>query len=346
MVAPLLTDMAGSLRTTRSGVAASLTVYYLVFAAVQLVSGTLGERWGRRRTVQAAFVLYAIATLWCAVATSLEPLLAGRALQGAANAFTSPLLIAGLVELVPAERLSRAVGTYASWQAAGLSLAPVVGGVVGDLSWRLPFVVVAGVSAVLACWPPPGGARSAEPVRWRPLLSVRLALLSLAAFAAFAGSNGLPFLVALYAWDRFGAGPAVAGAMIAGFGLAGIALGPVWGHVTGRLGARRAAALGALAGAASVAAVGWTTTAVQLALLWTLVGAAAALVTVALQRLTLDAVPANRGGAVSVASAFRFAGGATGPVLWLPIYLNHPRGGFLAAAGAVLAVLACLAPLD
>ncbi|SDY38123.1 Predicted arabinose efflux permease, MFS family [Micromonospora pattaloongensis] len=345
IVAPLLPDMAASLHTTRSAAAASLTVYLAVFAGVQLVSGTLGERWGRRRTVRAAYLGYAAATLLCAIAPSLGLLLAGRALQGAANAFTTPLLIAGLAELVPAARLSRAVGTYASWQAAGLSLAPLVGGLFGEFSWRVAFVVVAVVSGLLALVPPPGGARAAVRPRWRALLSGRLGLLSIASFASFAGSNGLPFLVALYARDRFGTGPAQAGAVIVGFGLAGIALGPLWGSVAGRIGARRAAALGAVAVAPLVAAVGVTGHPVVLAVVWTATGAAASLLTVALQRLALDAVPDNRGGAVSVASALRFTGSAAAPLLWLPIYQRQHGAGFLAAAAVVLAVLPCVALL-
>ncbi|MEV1290286.1 MFS transporter [Micromonospora sp. NPDC049679] len=345
MVAPLLPDMATSLHTTRSGVAASLTVYLVVFAAVQLVSGTLGERWGRRNTVRAAYLAYAAATLFCAIVPSLGLLLAGRALQGAANAFTTPLLIAGLVELVPAERLSRAIGTFASWQAAGLSLAPLVGGLFGEVSWRLAFVVVAVLAALLAFLPPPGGAQRAAPPRLRSLLSRRLALLSVAAFASFAGSNGLPFLVALYAHDRLGAGPAQAGGLIVGFGLAGIVLGPIWGGVAGRIGARRAAALGALAVAPLVAAVGLVDTRIELVLLWTAAGATASLLTVALQRLTLDAVPSNRGGGVSVASALRFTGSAMAPLFWLPIYQRHHQAGFLAAGVVVLAVLPCVALL-
>lgn len=48
----------------------SITAYLLPFAAVMLVSGTLGERWGRGRTVVAGYALYVLASLACVLAAS------------------------------------------------------------------------------------------------------------------------------------------------------------------------------------------------------------------------------------------------------------------------------------
>ena len=53
---------------------------------------------------------------------------------------------------------------------------------------------------------------------------------------------------------------------------------------------------------------------------WTLAGCGASMMTVALQNLTVRAVPTNKGGALQVVSAFRFAGAAIAPLVWLPIY--------------------------
>lgn len=110
------------------------------FAVLQLGSGTLGERWGARRTIQLAYLVYALASAGCAPA--LPAFLAGRALVGGANAFTSPLLLAGLGAAVPPGRLSRSIGVYSSFQAAGQSFAPLLGGIAAVWPWRLAFVVV------------------------------------------------------------------------------------------------------------------------------------------------------------------------------------------------------------
>ena len=69
-----------------------------------------------------------------------------------------------------------------------------------------------------------------------------------------------------------------------------------------------------------VAGVGLSNNPVAVSVNWTLAGCGASLMTVALQNLTVRAIPTNKGGALSVVSAFRFAGVAIAPIVWLPIY--------------------------
>src|SRR3954452_8708884 len=109
-------------------VTAGITVYLLPFAALQLVSGTLGERIGRARTIRWAYVVYAITSFGAALAPSILPFLALRAVLGAANAFTSPLLLAALAASTSEERLGRGMGTFAAVQTAGMVMAPLCGG--------------------------------------------------------------------------------------------------------------------------------------------------------------------------------------------------------------------------
>jgi predicted MFS family arabinose efflux permease len=238
--------------------------------------------------------------------------------------------------------LSRSIGTYGSLQAAGQSLAPLVGGTAGAVSWRLAFVAVAVVALALTFVPPPGEPRpglAAPP--WRALLTWPMARLCLAAFASYAGGAGLPFLVALLAHDRFGAGEQLTGAVLVGFGVAGLCLGSLWGRLCERIGAGRGGILGALALVVLTALVGVLPNLGLVAVIWTLAGAAASLLTVALSNLAVRQVPANRGGSVSAASAFRFGGIALAPLLWIPIYHSSAATAF-AAAGAVV-VLAAVA---
>ncbi len=139
----------------------SVTAYLLPFAAVMLVSGTLGERWGRRRTVLLGYAVYVLASVACVLAGTLALFLAARALQGVANAFTTPLLLAALGATVPPERLGRALGWFGSLQAAGQTSAPLVGGLAAELDWRLAFVGVALVAVLLGlAGIPSAGARS------------------------------------------------------------------------------------------------------------------------------------------------------------------------------------------
>ena len=50
--------------------------------------------------------------------------------------------------------------------------------------------------------------------------------------------------------------------------------------------------------------------------------------------LAVEAVPGNRAGGTSVVSAFKFAGNAAAPLMWLPLYHADPRLGFLGAGRA------------
>lgn len=346
VVAPMLPLVAGSLRTTTGAVATALTAYFIPFAALQLVSGTLGERWGRRRSVRVAYLLYAVASLGCALAPSLLPFLAARAAQGAANAFTSPLLLAGLAGMVPKERLGRAVGRYSSCQAAGQSFAPLVGGLAAAVEWRIGFAVVAVTAVLLSLAPPPGDPRpGAASPPWRPLAGRRVVLLSLSAMLTYAGSAGLAFLVAVYAADRLRLPSEAIGLVLVGFGVAGLVLGSVWGAVAERFGARRCAVPATVLTALLVALVGWTGASGWLAACWTLAGAAGSLLIVALQTLAVRAVPGNTGGALSVVAAFRFGGGALAPLAWLPLYAVAPALAFAGAAVTTLLAVPLLAAL-
>jgi len=346
LVAPMLPQLSETLHTSVTEAAGSVTVYFVPFAVLQLVSGTLGERWGLRRTVRAAYVVFVVASLVCMVAPNLGVFLVGRAVVGAANAFTSPLLLASLGDLVRRERLGRAVGMYASCMSGGQSFSPLIGGLAAGVDWRLAFAVVAVVAALLAFLPPLGEPRpGAGAPPWRPLLSPRMGLLSVGALMSFLGSAGLPFLVALYAHDFLQASPELSGVALLGFGLAGLALGPVWGGVCDRIGGRATGVIGAVTGTVLVALIGLTGSVLSLAVCWTVAGAASSMLTVSLQNLTMSAVPGNRAGAVSVVSAFRFAGTALAPTTWLPLYHNGSVLVFAVAGSSQLiaaAALVCL----
>ena len=197
------------------------------FAVVQLVSGTIGERIGRRRVVRAGYIAYAITSVAAAVAPTIGLFILARAASGTANAFLTPLLLAGLAEVVPRESLGRAVGTFAAVQTAAIALAPAVGGLLGAVDWRLAFLTPAVVAVVLAFFPPPDSERvpDAQPARLRAVFTRRVGVLSAAAFAAYAGVTSLGFLVALRCSDSFGLGSSARGAVLAGFGVAGMVTG-------------------------------------------------------------------------------------------------------------------------
>lgn len=213
MTNTMLPELADGLGTNVSGASAAVTAYMIPFAGLMVVSGTIAAAWGAARTVRRAYVVYALASLGCIVAASLGPFLGGRALQGAANAFTTPLLIAMIAELVPAERLGRALGAYASLQAAGQAFAPFVGGLAAGIDYRWAFGATAVAALFLAAVTPspPRDARAAVPrPRWRALANLALGRASAIALCSQFAATALMLLAAVLASDRFGLAPAPA----------------------------------------------------------------------------------------------------------------------------------------
>lgn len=314
----------------------SLTAYLLPFAALQLVSGTLGERWGRRRTVLAGYALYAVASVLCAVATAWPLFLAARGLQGVANAFTTPLLLAALAGSAPAGRLGRALGWFGSLQAAGQTSAPFVGGLVGELDWRLGFWGVAAVAVVLgAVGMPPQAPNGAARPSLRSAMRPYVLRLGLVAAIGWGGVAGLNFLVALRLEDEFGFGAGPRGLLLTGLGVAGLLTARVIGTAVDRIGARRAVLLGAGAGVLVIAGVGLAPDVWMIATLWASGGVATQLVLVGVTMLALGGSDGNQGGAMSVVQAVRFGGVAAAPLALTPLYHADPLLAFLAPAALV-----------
>jgi MFS family permease len=343
LLAVLIPELRDAFHATTGEVAAGIPAYIVPFALLQLVSGTIGERLGRRPVVRTAYIIYAIASVAAALSPSIGVFLGLRALQGCANAFVTPLLLAGLAEITPAKRLGEAVGTFAAVQTAAIALSPLCGGLAGAVDWRIAFFFPAAVTVGLAFFPPPDAKRhaSAPPARLRSVLTRRVGVLSAAAFAAYAGVTGLGFMVALRCSDAFGLGSTTRGLVLATFGVAGMVSGRAGGQAVDRFGRVAAVIAGSLLSALVVAAIGIATSAGQTAALWLVAGVGSTLAWAGLNTLAVEAVPSNRAGATSVVSALKFAGNAAAPLIWLPLYDGDPRIAFL-AAGAMAAITALL----
>jgi MFS family permease len=336
----MLPELGASFGVSAGVASVSLTAYLLPFAAVMLVSGTLGERWGRRRTVVVAYLGYVVASVACLLATTLTLFLAARALQGVANAFTTPLLLAALATVADPDRLGRALGWFGSLQAAGQTFAPLLGGLAAEVDWRLAFGLVAVVALLLAVVGIPGDEPRDAAGTARPALrsAWRVEVLRLGAVAAVGWGclAGLGFLVALRLEQDFAVGAGTRGLILTGLGVAGILTARLIGSLVDRVGPRRCVLLGAGLGGLLVVGVGVAPAVWVVAGLWTVGGVATQLVLVGVNTLVLRGSPANRGGSMSVVQAVRFGGGAMSPVLVTPIYTADPVAGFLLPAALLL----------
>jgi MFS transporter, DHA2 family, methylenomycin A resistance protein len=115
--------------------------YTLVFASLLLTAGAVGDRTGVKRSYQVGLALFAVTSLFSAVAPSLPLLITARAFQGLGAAVMLPASLALLSHTFPdpAER-SHAVTTWANTASLGFAAGPVLGGVLTTwLGWRSIF---------------------------------------------------------------------------------------------------------------------------------------------------------------------------------------------------------------
>lgn len=307
----------------------SLTAYLVPFALMMLVSGTLAERIGRRRTVQIAYVTYGLSAAACVFMPTFELFCVARVVQGMSNAFTTPVLVGAISELVPTRRLGASIGLFASMQATGQAMSPLAGGISAAIDWRLAFVACAVVAAVLAFLPPPDSIQKStgsSRERWKALANRQLALASVVAALAYLTLMGLMLVIALYVRVEFGLGATAAGLIVASFGLAGLATGRRSGRLMDRFGGLPvgSASMLLLGGACLLAgsSAGWPVgPGVAVVVVAVALGGASSTAGRALtQTLAVTSAPQNRSGATSVMLACQFAGSALAPVIWIPFF--------------------------
>lgn len=314
--------------------------YLLPMAALMLVSGTIGERYGRRRVTRITFIAYAIASLGCVLAPNLGLFIAARVMQGVCNAFITPLLIAGLSEVIDPAHLGRAVGIYTGFQSAGGAVAPFASGLAATVNWRWTYVAIGVVALVLATRPPSGEPRpAASAPRIRPLFTRRMVSLWIAALSAAAGPIGMAVLVGVHLRDGLDVSSSTAGVVLLVSGMAAMAFSPTWGHLVDLWGSRKAAVFSAVSVTVLTAPLGLIGVSWGLALGWVIASAFLGFIPTNLQHLAAIAVPDNRGGALSSVLSFRFFGHAIGPVIWVPLLADTPVIAFAGSAALGIVTL-------
>ncbi|TQM45586.1 MFS transporter [Pseudonocardia cypriaca] len=347
----MLPELGASYGVSAGTASLSVTAYFLPFAAVMFFSGALGERWGRRRTVVLGYAGYVVASLACVLAPTFPLFLAARALQGVANAFTTPLLLSALGAAAPRNRLGRALGWFGSLQAAGQTSAPLLGGVAAEADWRFAFGGVAVVAAALALVGIPPDEDSdgmrREPLATALRAALRPEVLRIGAAAALGWGclTGLSFMVALRLEEGFEVGAGTRGLVLTAAGVAGLFTARLVGGSVDRIGRRRSVLIGAACGAIVIVGVGTLPTLWMIALAWAVGGVATQLLLVGVNALVLGSEH-NRGGAVSVVQSLRFGGGALSPVAFTPLYHAAPLAGFLVPAALLALAVPAVLPRE
>ncbi|MBN8248912.1 MAG: MFS transporter [Verrucomicrobia bacterium] len=129
--------------------------YLLAFASALAPFARLSQAAGRKRLYIAGFLLFTLASGLCGMSDTLESLVAFRILQGIGGALLGANSVTILVGAAGPARRARALGLFASAQALGVGVGPVVGGwLVGSLGWRSIFwaTVPFGLIGALVAW--------------------------------------------------------------------------------------------------------------------------------------------------------------------------------------------------
>ncbi|MGG1949222.1 MFS transporter [Trinickia sp. NRRL B-1857] len=181
--------------------------YTLVFAALLLTSGALGDRFGPRKVFLCGLALFTVASVGCGVAQHFAVLVGARLVQGLGAALLVPNSLTMLQRAFPnPEQRSRAVGWWGAIGGMAFAAGPVVGGaLVTHFGWRSIFLINLPIGLVCLCltlrYVQADGIGHRRSLDWPGQLSAMLSLAALTATLAEVGRLGWdsPWVIAGWA---------------------------------------------------------------------------------------------------------------------------------------------------
>ncbi len=242
------------------------------------ILGELSDRFGRRPVILASVFGLGCDYVLLALAPNLWWLFAGRLVAGATSANVAAAT-AYISDLTSPEDRPRLFGLVGATFGAGFVVGPALGGVLGEVSLRLPFIAAAALSFVNVCFGifvlpeslPPDKRR---PMTWSALNPFKRLLevardrsmtrLAVSWSCTWIGLGAVQSSLVLFTNYRFGWGALLSGLVLAGVGLSqAVVEGLLLGRVTDRFGERRTAIIGYVSGAIgygllALALAGWT----------------------------------------------------------------------------------------
>ncbi|GAB3703804.1 MFS transporter [Amycolatopsis oliviviridis] len=138
LVDPILLSIAEGLHATPSEVTLLFSSYLGVQVVAMLFTGAMSARFGAKRTVITGLSLIVLATALCAAAGSIEQLVGLRAVWGLGNAFFIATALSVIVGAAAGGQ-SGAILLYEAALGVGLAVGPLLGALLGSISWRGPF---------------------------------------------------------------------------------------------------------------------------------------------------------------------------------------------------------------
>lgn len=349
MLDPLLPMIAVEFGTTVSAAAVLVAAFMMPYGAGQVLTGPLGDRFGKIRVAALALVLYGLVTVSAVVADALSGVALIRALGGLAAGAVIPLLMAHVGDTVPYEGRQAAIGRFLTGNVMATMLAGPISGVLGEwFGWRASFLaggaLALGVGAVLwwrlvagATRPPASGLSAfAGYLKMLRAPAGRRLLLTAALNGSLLFGGSFPF-IASFLIEEFGLSAGEAGLVMAGFGVGALVYTRIAPWLLRRLGEDRMLGVGGLGLAVLLAAI-------AAAPHWGVVLAAQLCIGLAffcfhgvLQARATEALPEARGTAVSAFAMALFLGQTVGSLVFATVIaVAGYRWTFGLAAGGIL----------
>ena len=132
-----------SLHASVSGLQWTIDAYTLTIASLLMLSGSTADRIGRKRVFQIGLIVFTLGSGLCALAPSLDALIAARVLQAIGGSMLNPVAMSIIRNVFedPRER-AQAIGIWGAMVGISMSLGPIVGGALVDgAGWRWVFVI-------------------------------------------------------------------------------------------------------------------------------------------------------------------------------------------------------------
>ncbi len=127
--------IAEKLKATDQQLLWVIDAYTLVFAGLLLTAGTLGDKYGRRLFLQIGLLIFGIASLLAAFATTPLQLIIGRGLMGIGGACIMPATLSIITNVFPPKERTRAIGIWAAFAGIGVAIGPLTGGFLLEHFW-------------------------------------------------------------------------------------------------------------------------------------------------------------------------------------------------------------------
>jgi EmrB/QacA subfamily drug resistance transporter len=125
-----------------------LNAYAIIFAALLVPAGKLGDIVGRRWVFAAGLAAFGLGSALCAASPSLGFLIGARVLQAAGAAAVTPTSLGLMLPSIPPQRRAAAIGAWAALGAVGAASGPPLGGLLTELSWHWIFIINVPLAAI------------------------------------------------------------------------------------------------------------------------------------------------------------------------------------------------------